>query len=356
MNQTDKRKRLIYISVVLCAILILLFLPIRLPHAIKVPGKIVPSNEWIVTKGKDGRLMTSLINNEKGIHQNYTLTQFERGDAVKFNLHHNISSGTYVNAQDTIAYIYSNEIEKELTYLESELENELASLNMYKSGEKESIINEAKQKIEYAQKTVDEQEKLFNRQKYLYEKRLISEEDYDIALGKIELYKITVEIAEEQLKTVQSGVKEEQINFINSKINSLQTQINVLKKRLANYNLISPISGFVSSFSAQDTILVINDTTGHVIFMPIRLEERSFISLHQNVVLKAVKSIELNAKIISIGNNTEYLNGNPVFLATAFLETGNENLLPGLIIECNIVCEKVTIKEYLIRFFNSLFI
>ena len=100
-------------------LIVVLLLPFQIPYKITVPGKVLPTKEWLVVKGTDGRLMTSLINHKAGVHENYAVRLFERGDAVQFSFNPNIVAGSSVSTNDTIGVIYSNESQKQLINLKN---------------------------------------------------------------------------------------------------------------------------------------------------------------------------------------------------------------------------------------------
>ena len=346
------RTSLIWLSVLILLIIFLL-LPIKIPYSIKAPGKILPSKEWIVSKGPDGRLITILNDNKLGVSQNYTVSQFERGDAIQFSLRPNISSGTPINKTDTVAIIYSNEIERQFIQLKGELEVAKSSLNTYTTGEKQSIVKEEKERLEYMKKQAEEQRKVFNRVEALYQKNLISLEEYEVSKGTADLNNINIAIAQAHLQSIESGEKKEQIDFIRSQIQSLQKQLDVLQKRFKNYTLISQVTGIANRSLGADTLLVVSDTTEFVVMMPVKWEDRNYLSLNQRIILKFPdNSTSEEAVLVKIDKSIHALNGGQVFLITAKLLQKPLDILPGLMIQCSIQCEPVRPIQYLTRIFS----
>ena len=138
------RKSLIIWIVVISVIVLLLVLPIKLNYSLHVKGKILPGKEWIVYKGTDGRLTSLLTNYKTGINQSYDVTLFDRGDAMKFTFNTALHSGSHIEIDDTIAVLYSNEIERQIENLKGLIASAKASLILYATGEKESIIKQEK--------------------------------------------------------------------------------------------------------------------------------------------------------------------------------------------------------------------
>jgi hypothetical protein len=347
------RTSLIWLSVLILLIIFLL-LPIKIPYSIKSPGKILPSKEWIVSKGPDGRLITILKDNKLGVSQNYSVSQFERGDAIQFSLQPNISSGTPINKMDTVGLIYSNEIERQFVQLKGDLETAKSSLITYTTGEKQSIIKEERERLEYMKKQAEEQKKVFNRVETLFQKNLISQEEYEISKGTADLNNINIAIAQAHLQTIETGEKKEQVDLIKSQIQSLQKQLDVLQKRFKNYTLISQVTGVANRSLGVDTLLVVSDTTEFVIVIPVRWEDRNYLSLNQKILLKFPDtSVITDAVLVKIDHSIHALNGGQVFLITAKLNQKPLDVLPGLMIQCSIQCEPVRPIQYLTRMFSS---
>jgi hypothetical protein len=340
---------------ILILLVIFLLLPIKIPYSIKAPGKILPAKQWIVSKGPDGRLITILKDNKLGISQNYSVSQFERGDAIQFSLRPNIFSGSAIKANDTVASIYSNEIERQFIQLKGEMEVAKASLAASKTGEKASTIQEEKDRLDYMKKQAEEQKKIFNRLEALYRKDLISQEEYEIAKGTSDLNQINISIAEAHLQTVQSGEKKEQLDYINSQIQSLQKQIDILQKRFKNYTLISQVTGVANRVLGNDTLLVVSDTSEYVILIPVKWEERNYLYQKQSVYLKAPdSSVTQDATLVRIDKSVHPLNGGQVFFVTASFSSPKIDFLSGLMVQCSIQCDGIRPVEYLKRIFTSL--
>ncbi|MCD4747296.1 MAG: hypothetical protein K8R58_13440, partial [Bacteroidales bacterium] len=330
--------------------------PFKIPYTIKVTGILMPSKEWLLTKGTDGRLMTLLFDHKKGISQNYTFKQFDRGDEIKFEIYPHIRGGSIVNSFDTIGIIVSNEIERQLVSLKGELDVTKASLDYYLSMEKESIIDEAKQQLTYAEVEAEAEQKLFDRQKMLYEKKCIPQEEYEISKSKADLNNINVKIAHAKLQTLQSGTKIEYINYIHSQINKLHNDIKVLERKIADYAIVSPITGIAYHLFAGDTLLIIGDTSEFVINIPVKWGQRHYIKPMQSIILKAkgVDSIN-NAELIRLNKIVYHINNNQLLIATAILKNNNNDLVQGLPVNCSIECDNVLLNEYLLNFIKSIF-
>lgn len=357
MRAKKSQELIFWVGIFFILVVVLLLLPVKIPYSINTPGKILPIREWIVIKGTDGRLITQLKNNQFGTIDNYSVSQFERGDAVRFKLKSNIISGTYVSMNDTIAAIYSNEIERQYIRLRGELGVAMASLEVNNTGEKNSVINEEKNLLEYRKEQREESQKQFDRTEALFSKNLVSQEDYEIAKSTNELNKINVRISESHLQSLVTGSKPEQLDYIKAEISSLKNQISVLQKRFEHYTLVSPVNGIVNQLYSGDTILVISDTSAYVIISPVKWEERNYIALNQKVLIKVPDSrFSYGAKIIRSKNEVQLLNRKQVFLITSLLSNKTDEIFYGLLVNCSIQCNAVSPLEYIARMFNIILV
>lgn len=332
---------------------IILILPIKIPYSVKVPGKIYPVKEWIIIKDTDGKIITTLKDYRTGLNKNYTVTQFRRGDAIKFDFSDKLAAGENIQKFDTIAAVYSNETEMRYAELMGDLSLAKASLVAQSSGDKQTLIKEEKDRLQYLRKKADDQGDLFRRTENLYKKDLISAEDYEIAKGNLNLSELDVAIAEAHIQTIQSGVKEEQLNYIRFQIKSLENQLETLHSKLQGYKILSQISGVVSRINVGDTLLTIADTSEYIVLMPIRWEDRNYIKVNQPVVFKALySSSEENAFIKRREETVHYIRGQQFLFHLASFNSSSMNLLPGLMVECSIKCDPVSPFEFMKRVFK----
>ncbi len=124
------------------------------------------------------------------------------------------SLGHILNINDTIAVVYSNEIERQIENLKGQIISAKASLSLNLSGEKQAIIEQENKVLEYAIKQADEQKKILDRMKIMFDKGLVSLEEYEIVKGNYDLNNINIAISKARLLTVETGAKQEQIEFI----------------------------------------------------------------------------------------------------------------------------------------------
>lgn len=333
-------------------ILIILILPLKLPYSFSVPGKVLAAEEWLMIKGMNTPLQILLKNNITGTSKSYSVLEFERGDNAKFYINPQITIGSTISKYDTIGSIFSDVLEFNLTSLKGELNVAHSLLKQSLSGEKESLIKEAKDNLDLASKKTELDKKVFFRKLKLHEKGLISDEELEISQTTLELDETAVKVAEAQLQTVLTGEKKEQIDLIRSQITALQKQITILEKKSAGYNLISPVNGFVRWIPEGDTLLIISDTSAYAVSFPVPLLKKNF--MNSKTCIKIISGEdEITIESNRMNNSIEYLSFKPVVLALAVIKGSQSNLMPGLMVECKVECGSIPISEHIKRIFNS---
>ena len=357
------KKVIIAIVVVIFALFFFMY-PGKIPYSIECMGKINPVKEWNITRRDDGLIMATLQNHGNGSIEKYSVTQFERGDPIKFHLHSSVIPGAFVSDGDTVGWVESKKMESRLVELNGNLRIQKDLLRMAKTGEKPAIIEEAQKSLEYAKEQLEEQKKIADRNKSLYETKFIPFQDYEISLNTLRLYEINVEIAESHLLTLQSGSKKEEIDTISSQIISLENLIDALLARHNDYTILSPISGkvidpvSVNIFdTAADTpVVTIGDISNYIVIIPVPLKVRQYIGLGQKIEIKLADSkIAHYADIIKISNAVQIMRDEQYVIVTGLLNPNGEDILSGTITRCDIVCEPITLKEYFFRNVNTMF-
>ncbi|MGE5436938.1 MAG: hypothetical protein ACM3O3_06890 [Syntrophothermus sp.] len=336
-----KTKHILLIAVPVVLIIIFL-LPIKIPFVIKAEGLVVPGKEWLLFKDPNGSFSSILKNNAKGISESYFTTTNERGDAFKFSFADKISDGCVVFKGDTIALIHSNEIERQLIGLRSELNTTLKSLNVVSTGEKAPIIEQAKNQLAFAKKQVEDYKKVYDRNKIQFEKNLIPVQDYETSLSTYQLYLLNVSIAEAQLNSLLTGAKKEELDLVKAQSEALKNEINVLEKRSASFEMISPINGIAKSEIESDTLIRITNLEDAVIIIPIKPEESVFVTENCGIKINGEKAEFLRTKNKSVI-------GSPAIYYVYVKVKQSSFLNNSLSAEAEINCESLSLFDYLVR-------
>ena len=349
LTLTSRKNLFIWITLVVM-VTVLLILPIKINYKLSVKGKILPSKEWIIYKGTDGRLTSQLINYRTGLSQSYDVNLFDRGDAMQFSFDTTLHSGFQIKANDTIGVVYSNEIERLIENLKGQIISAKASLSLNLTGEKQSVIDQENKNLEYAITQADEQKKILDRMEELYKKGFVSQEEYEITKGTYDLYNINILISKARLNAVETGAKQEQINYFKSQIGSLESELAVLQKRYKGFTITSPLSGIINRKTNSDTLMTISDISEYILVCPVKVVDKKFINDSAKIEISTSgKSLDNFARVFEIGNIVQLVNGIQVVTVTALFNGSGPELIPNLIVDCYIHTGSLSPIEYLNR-------
>lgn len=352
--ESNIKKSLYIIGVIVIVIVVLYFIPITIPYTIDVPGKIIHSKEWILQRENDGSLVSTFYDHKSGFIKDYLALQIDRGDAIRFQLSSNILSRKHINVGDTVGTFESNMLQQQLSNLQRDLNLAKATLDVDIAGEKDEIIEAANANLALADEKLKNQNRILARQDSLYQRRLISKETFEITKSMQKVFEIELAIAKAHLEVVQSGAKSEQINLYKSDIKAIETEIQVLMERNRDFTLNSPLNGMIYSKLASDTLLTIGDTSG-IVIMPIKMDYYADLNLTLPVQIEFPDSKKTSGKIIRKEEISRVLNNKQVFLVYAEMETSNQ--VPfGFILPCSITIKSLKPIPYIFEVMKSILI
>jgi hypothetical protein len=332
---------------------LLLIFEIRVPNSIYTYFEVHPQQKWILSRGNEGQIISNIIDFTSMISNNFTIVQFERGESMNFKLLPSVAVLSSVSKGDTIGIIKSSKLQERIIELEGELLIAKANLAARSTGEKQELIEEAKNKIKYSEAKIQEQRTLFNRADELVKKEYISKSEYELSLWNLKQYEIQNEIDKARLASLTSGSKTEDLHVLRSIINNYGRELNLQQNRLSDFVLTAPISGEILREYSLDTILAVNNISTLILTAPIRYEKTGFLLEGQKIFIKLRNYSEpIPGRITSISKEIKYLSGAQVTLCRIHVESPPQNLIPGLLVQGQILLPDVTVKEYLFSLFD----
>lgn len=354
MNLSHKHPVLILGALALsCAVLFLL--PIRVPWNVTVPGRIACSHEWMVTVNTDGGIVAALVDHSSGVMRQYSVAQFDRGDAYRFTLQRPVRDGSWVREGDTVGRVASSTLEWELARLKGELADARATVAVTSSGEKQSLVEEAKKAVESARHRAAYFSATLARQKELAEKGLIARQEYELAERQSATAAADIAMAEARLHSVSTGAKPEEQELAHVRVRSLADEIAALERRRNAGLLLSPIAGILAGNISPDTLAVVADTSAYVLLMPILLRDRSMVRENQRVRLTVAETGDVaEAFITAVDGNIRTHDGRQVVVATARVDRTPLPNPNGMYVRCTVECAPVTLWEYARRTLHTL--
>jgi hypothetical protein len=313
--------------------------PIRLPHTVEVPGRILCAREWIVRMETGGVIVAMLVDRKAGTVSNSTVHEYSRGDVVQLEFSPEARSGATVCRGDTLVQIHSNEIARALAELEGQVASAEASLVTSSTGQKAAIVEGAREQLEQARRNNEALDVILARQKLLYEKGMVSEQEYELAQRQAAVASIGVSIAGANLHAVSTGEKQEQRDLMRANILRLSGELEVVRKRQAECALRAPFKGVVLCSGVSDTLLMVADTTEYVVLMPVPLKEYGCIAAQQRVCLSGQEPVGIVPGIITgVVSPVEVYGGQQVVMITGQCIGRWGTVMHGSVARCVIEC------------------
>ncbi len=359
---TNKRSEFIpvkgtYIAILVAVIALVgvIVLPISVPLTLVVPGKIVPAREWTLLRDQEGAIGALLRDHAQGTVQSYTFNRFERGDAVRLTVHPNIQPHTLVEAGDTLATLFSSETQRQLTQLTGQLAAVLASLDLFATGEKTAIVEEARTQLARSEELAAQNSKVLERLRALRERDLIAEQDLELSESQQRVLEADIAAARARLDVVQTGAKPQQLALTRTEAAALRDEIATLNDRVNLFTITAPLSGMVVRSFGPDTLLQVLDTSDHVVVMPVPWPEHQDLVREQAVTIDIVgTATQVQGRLQQLGDVVHVLQGQQVMLVTAAIDDVTA-LPPGAMAQCTIANGSVRLSAYLTQKARTVF-
>jgi hypothetical protein len=350
-----RSKNRIYVStIVLMLLLVLVLLKVRVPHSIHTYFEVHPVQKWVLAKGVEGQIVSSVMNFTSGASNNISVVQFERGESMNFDFIPSIESKSFLVSGDTVGIVYSSQLYERIAQLRGITLITQADLAAKSTGEKQDLIEVARKKIKYSEAKIQEKTLLFERAKELFRKEYISKEEYDVSLWQLKQAEIENEIDKAQLEACLTGSKNEDLTVLKTTIDSYLGEIELLKKRLKDFVLRSPISGDILREFSKDTLLIVNNTSKLILYTPIRFEKTQYLREGEIVQIELNNiSEEVTGVLLSLSREVKILNGVQILYARIIIDPQKVNMVPGLLIGGEIILPKVTIPQYLVSLLEN---
>jgi hypothetical protein len=329
----NKKQSIIIAASSIIILIAILFSPITVPLNLTVRCKVKPVHSWIAKLGTDGNVSTTMVNSKTGAVENYFSAIPERGDSYSFELNIDKLKTGRVENGDTIGSIKSNLTAGTLAELNSRLVTAKGTLKLLITGEKESLVRYAQEQVKAAEERAEYFKALFQRKKELFEDGSISEEEMELHRTSARQAAIEVAVQQANLESIQTGSKTEQISLIRNEIRAIEEEIEVVKKKLASFTIISPMSGIISAYNSADTILTIS-SENMLLMIPINWNFNSI--LREGLAVKVENFEGLKFHINSLRAGVHIINGQQTVIAIAETDQVSPLLMENLWLKCTI--------------------
>jgi hypothetical protein len=341
------------IFIVIGTLLVLFGVNPTMSFTTKTKVIIHPAEEWELMRTIDGNLISVHKNHIKNYIKDYSITEFQRGDAVQFILKPELFNKADIKKGDTIGFVYSNEEQRRLIQLQGQLKILDAELEFHTTGQKPEDVEFAERNLALAEQELETQKKLMARSNDLIKDQVISKEQYDLDLNELKVKELNVQVAKARLASVDTGEKPEMEKLVRSKIKAISMEMDQIQSRLNLFTVLAPISGRISidhgsllpqlTTPTSETIVKIISKDRPIGLMPIRTTQRDAIGQGAEVHLS---KYDLQGKVVLINSIAQISLSAPYILYVVQFEN-NQNLTFGETQDVEVTGNRVPFTEYL---------
>lgn len=344
----------IYGALIFFALLVTaLYVPMQMPFEAVSIGRVWPAQEWRLVQDQTGRITSVIRDHRTGTAEQIDAYQFEQGDisGLKFDIPQN----GFMSAGDTVVRMYSTRQREEIQQIEAQLSLYTAQLQADRSGDKPPVVQEAENRLHFAEQDLTVKEKNYQIQKRLLAEELIALTEFQTIENDYELAKIQVNIARKNLETVNTGLKAESVGITEAQLQGLRNRLAILRQKSLAFVLRAPFTGHIQPSVVPEELLVLNRADAYVVHIPLRVEQLSFIGPNTTFDITDLQSHKTyTAKLLSTGTKIEVLDNRQVSVLTAIVtpDGPEDRLSVGVAAQCRVRFDMVNQREYLERLLN----
>lgn len=156
-----------------------------------------------------------------------------------------LEEGQSVKKGDVVAKIDSKDLELELNRLEKVLKGADANLRLAYNGARKEDRKKVGEILRQSEIGRDKAKREFERLEGLFEKGAVPEKQYDDAKTAYEQAEAKYSQVMAESEKVSNGTRREQIDMARAQVDQARAAIEIVKKKISDCTVISPISGTV---------------------------------------------------------------------------------------------------------------
>ena len=252
---------------------------VPIDHTLSCSCVLDASHRWTFSEMRPGTFVSRSVNNIAGQTEQFRLFQFDRPaflDIRFASLDFGEDAAPYCTEGQMLASVSSSALNIEMAERHSDLDRSRAVLEGLRGGAKPELIEHAEIAVEHAQIELTNHESVYNRQRELNEQGLISAGDWEEAAARWELLKVDLNLAEANLKVLQSDARPEDIAAAAVTVATCERELEAVRSMFAAQDIVAPMSGrfhvgtagtALLSITRLDTLVVralIPQSSGHL--------------------------------------------------------------------------------------------
>jgi hypothetical protein len=344
-------KRLFGGLLIIGILLASLWIPVEIPFLADSVGRVYPAQEWQLLQDQTGRITSVIRDYRVGATSRIDAFQFEQGDisGVQFDL----PPDRFVHVGDTVVRMYSIRQNEEIQNIEAQLALYNAQLQADLTGDKPPVVQEAENRLHFAEQDLIQKERIFLIKNPLWEQQLIAFTEYQEAESAYNLAKIQVGIAQQYLESVRTGLKTESVGITQAQLRGLRDRLDILRRKGLSFVLRAPFSGWVVPVIAPpEEQLILQQAGEYVVHIPVKVEHLPYLNNETVITVTDQQTLRnYPARMLQTGMKIEVLDNRQVSTITAIVATDslNTRLGTGVSVICQIDFGKINQREYLRR-------
>jgi hypothetical protein len=269
--------------------------------------------------------------------------QLSTGDLSVLRLTPLVKEGDALHQGDTLAAIASTQVSASLESARAELERLRGELALAQSPPKQEEIATAQAAVNAAQATVEQLDKDIERNKSLFEKKLISRQEMEQSESELNVAHSVLEEAEAKLRLLKSPPKPEQVGILRSRIASQEATISLLMSQEAAQVLTSPVNGVVTALYRENLLFKIADLSRAEVAIPITDNYLEYVKMNAGVRLRVRTYPDrifegTVSHIAQSADNAEYDDDRARFFIHAVVDNSDAILRDGMSGYAKIAC------------------
>lgn len=157
-----------------------------------------------------------------------------------------IKAATQVKEDDIIAKLDTNDLQSQVTVLESQKEQAEAQLEALTSGARTEDLAALKASIAAAEAQVRAARDQRNRTQQLYEKGIVAKAKLDADQAQLDVAEAQLEAARQELIKGESGARQEEVAAQIAAIKGIEANLNIARDQLSYATLRAPFDGIIA--------------------------------------------------------------------------------------------------------------
>jgi putative peptide zinc metalloprotease protein len=345
-----KPKKIITYSALIIVLFLFLFL-VKMELKVGSPCEIFALESYTLKSFPDGTVTEELFQGGSEEKKSVDLLKLYTTDFTTLNLVTKVKEGQKVEAEETVAELYSPSYLSNLAQAKENLKRAEDNYALLRKGARKEAIQQAEDKVAQIESELGLKEKELKRFSDLHEKNLISNQELEKVQTEYSILGNQLGIAQNELKIMKNGSRPEELSMAQSDIRRLGARIEFLESQVSASQIKSPIRGVVTSISYDGNLLSIaNLDTMRVL---IQVSEKNLEVLKQGLLVKLkVRSypfLSFWGKVTKISQMADVGGPKKIFPVTCKIENEDYLLKPGMSGYAKVYCGKRSIFNLLTR-------